>query len=432
MTQPRILLRNVEVEGVTLDCRLDTGIVVHLAPSLAPGPGETVIDGDGGALIPGLADHHLHAYACAAARSSVDLTGVDDLGEVSLPPGTGWVRAVGAGRSWRRSDLDEVATERPWRVQHRSGALWTLNSAGVDRLGSRLTSDQRQTGQMWRADEQLRRALDDLGEGAEVDLAGLGRELTSWGITRVTDASPDLDPHALDVLREKLPQQVVSLSRLADDGMPLKIILADHDLPSYDDVVDRVRSARTAGRAVAVHAVSSSALALAIAVLVDQGIYPGDRVEHAAECDDAAAARLAELDVTVVTQPGIWARRSEEFLAETPPYAHHRLWRYRTLLDHGVRVAISSDAPYGCADPWQVIHAAATRPVLPGGRDERVPPSTSLATMLTEAGEPAGRPRTVHVGAPADLVLLRAPMRRVVDDLELSATSPVRQLLVAR
>ena len=62
-----------------------------------------VLDGDGGALSVGLADHHLHLLAMAAAAESLDLrpAAVPDRPAVeaalagAAPDGTGWIRAVG-------------------------------------------------------------------------------------------------------------------------------------------------------------------------------------------------------------------------------------------------------------------------------------------------------------------------------------------------
>ena len=51
----------------------------------------------------------------------------------------GWIRGVGYFESVAgeldRARLDRLAPARPLRIQHRSGALWMLNSAAVDRLG---------------------------------------------------------------------------------------------------------------------------------------------------------------------------------------------------------------------------------------------------------------------------------------------------------
>jgi hypothetical protein len=155
----RWLLREVTVSGSRLDCRIRDGRIAELAPRLSAAADETVIGGDGGELLPGLADHHIHLRALAAARRSLDLDGAD-LTHVPQDPGTGWLRVVGAGVELQRADLDAVWPERPVRVKHRSGALWTLNSAAITRLGPGASPAEIVTGQFWRAGERLRSMLD--------------------------------------------------------------------------------------------------------------------------------------------------------------------------------------------------------------------------------------------------------------------------------
>jgi len=53
------LMREVEVEGRRLDVRITAGLVAEIGAGLPLHRDEEVIDADGGALIPGLTDHHL-------------------------------------------------------------------------------------------------------------------------------------------------------------------------------------------------------------------------------------------------------------------------------------------------------------------------------------------------------------------------------------
>lgn len=136
---------------------------------------------------------------------------------------------------------------------------------------------------------------------------------------------------------------------------PRKIVLADHDLPHLDALLQDVAANHAVGRPVAVHCVSSAALAMTIAALNEVGALPGDRVEHAAVCDDHAARRLARLGVVVATQPSIYRQHGAAFRRGTPPEERRSLWRYGSLLEEGVSVVASSDAPYGHAGPWRMI-----------------------------------------------------------------------------
>jgi predicted amidohydrolase YtcJ len=392
------LLRDVEVAGARTDCRIDGDRIVACAPGLTVTPSDKVIDGRGGRLLPGLADHHIHLMATAAAAASVDVSaGLDALR--SAPAG-GWVRAVGARHELIRADIDAVESERPVRVQHRGGSLWTLNSLGVEAVRAHLTDEEARTGQLWRADRRLRLALRT--EIAAADLAALGRRLVEYGITHVTDATPDLEDGTLQRLRDSLPQHISALA-------PGKIVVADHHLPTPDALADRIAAHHHDDRAVALHCVSAPALALAITTLSTVGSRPGDRIEHAAVCDDAAAARLAELGVIVVTQPSLVARHGDDYRAGTEAAELPYLWRYAGLRAAGVAVVASSDAPYGDLNPWCTVAAAADRTTPSGvvlGPGERVPADTALRSFLTNPDDPSGPERAVAAGEAADLCLL--------------------------
>jgi predicted amidohydrolase YtcJ len=411
------LIRNADVANIRVDCRIRAGRIAELRPGLEPGPSDIVLDAHGGSLLPGLADHHIHLFALAAAAQSIDLRGSPRLDVAASAGGLGWLRVVGAGRELHRAELDDIWPDRPVRVQHRSGALWTLNSRALDLIGAEETADERANGQFWRADERLGRRLRIAGASQPIDLAELGTRLAAWGITHVTDATPDLDHATASRLADGVPQRVLSLGDPEGAG-PLKIVVADHELPNFDLLMSRVRKIHEAGRAVAVHAVTETALALCIAVLSDVGVLPGDRIEHAASCSDSAARALADLGVVVVTQPSVLTRHGVAFVRDSTAAERDVLWRYAGLTRLGVRVAASSDAPYGDPNPWQSIQAAALRQLADGtmaGPQERVPGRTALESMLAPPGDPGGPPRRVAVGEPADLCLLEQHVGEALD-----------------
>jgi len=191
-----VIIRDVRVEGRPVDVRVEAGVVAGVAAAGTPAerraPGAQ-IDGRGGALIPGLHDHHAHLLATAAAEQSVDCgppqarTAAGLARALRAVPATGWVRGVGyeesvAGELDRRV-LDGLIADRSVRVQHRGGSLWVINSLGLDLLGSDAPAD----GLLWRRDEWLRERL---GDAAIPSLDVLGRRLASYGITGVTDATP--------------------------------------------------------------------------------------------------------------------------------------------------------------------------------------------------------------------------------------------------
>jgi predicted amidohydrolase YtcJ len=116
----------------------------------------------------------------------------------------------------------------------------------------------------------------------------------------------------------------------------------------------------------------------------------------------------------VVTQPGFLADRGDDFLREVPD--HQDLYRCQSLLQAGVPLALSSDAPYGPLDPWSVIAAATSRRTASGqlaGPAERLSFRQALDAYLAPPEDPGGPARRVRRGAAADLVVLRAPLREV-------------------
>ena len=134
---------------------------------------------------------------------------------------------------------------------------------------------------------------------------------------------------------------------------PVKVIVADHYLPSLDELVDSYASARAGDRCLAVHCVTRTALVLALAAWEVVGTRPGDRIEHGAVIPLELAARIAELELTVVTQPGFVAERGDDYLRDVDPGDRADLWRCATLRAAGIPVGGSTDAPFGHPDPWR-------------------------------------------------------------------------------
>ncbi|WP_068164949.1 amidohydrolase family protein [Rhodococcus phenolicus] len=444
-----LLLRNVEVAGRPgTDVLVRSGTIVAVGSGLAVPAAADVLDGHGGALVPGLHDHHLHLHAVAAQRMSVQCgpphvhSRADLADALATAPGDDWIRGVGYIESVAglldSDSLDRIHATRPIRIQHRSGAMWVLNTAGAALVGLDGAAhpgverdDQgRPTGRVWRADEWLR---DRLPPNAPPPLDAVGRDLTRLGITGVTDATPDLSASSLDALTDahlsgSVPQRILLLgvpvghefpsSTDTLSSGPYKIVLADSGLPDLDDLVATIRRAHTSGRAIAAHCVSREALLILLVALEEAGTVPGDRIEHGALIPAESITQLRRRGLTVVTQPGFLAHRGDDYLRDIDSRDLPDLYRCRSLLDGHVPVALSSDAPYGPLDPWTVIGAASTRRCPTGeivGPAERLGPSEALDRYLAPLDDPGGPARTVRVGADADLVLLDRPLAEVLE-----------------
>lgn len=406
-----LLIRDARVGGRLVSISM-TGVITAIGTGLAE-RGE-VLDAAGSEVIPGLHDHHVHLLALAAAEASVQCgpPEVADPGALREAleaadrrlPGGEWIRGVGYHESVAgpldREALDEVVRDRPVRVQHRSGALWVLNSEALRQVGA-----EEADGRLWRRDGWLRARL----PRREVDLSDVGRRAAAWGVTGFTDATPHDQPAELLDLAAEMPQRVVAMAspEAAHDG-PAKVLLDDDRLPALDDLVERLVPARRAGRALAFHCVTHVQAALALAAVEQLGARPGDRIEHGALLNDDQVEQLRRLGLTVVTQPGLVQSRGDRYLEDVDEEDRGDLWRLGSLVRAGVAVAAGSDAPYGPADPWVAVEAATTRRTRRAallGVGEVVERRAAVALFHGRPDRPAER-RAVAVGGPADLCVV--------------------------
>ncbi len=247
-------------------------------------------------------------------------------------------------------------------------------------------------------------------------LDALGAELARYGVTGITDATPDLTPSTVTALVDAhttgaLPQRLhllgapssVTSNRPGCTVGPYKIVIADSDLPDIDDLATSIRRVHDAGRAVAVHCVSREAFVILLAVFGEVGSHPGDRVEHGALVPAESIEDLRRLGIHVVTQPGFLADRGDAYLRDIDSHDQPDLYRCRSLIDGGVPVALSSDAPYG-RGPVAGHVAAVTRRCPTGdivGAVERITPAEALDRYLAPLDDPGGPSRQVTVGSDA-------------------------------
>ena len=455
IAQPLLIRRAQFVGGEERDLRIDAGRIVEVGEGLAAVGNEYLIDAGGNLLLPGLHDHHLHLFATAAARDSL-LCGppaVNDEQQLrALLAGHNsrsgqWLRGVGfhdsVCDSLDRYWLDGVCPDRPLRIQHRSGMMWVLNSRALERLrigaSESLPSGVEQfdngelTGRFFNLDDWLGAHL----ERSWPSLRSLSRELAGYGVTGVTDTGVNNGPEVWRALDsacgsgELLQRVVVMGSEELDPDMPsasgriavgpLKIYLREAQLPAFDALVQRISAAHDRGRAVAAHCVTRVELTFMLAALREAGVRAGDRIEHASVADDYALESLAELGVTVVTQPHFIAERGARYLEEVEPEDIPLLYRGAGFLRRGVALAAGSDAPYGTADPWAAMRAAVERRNDAGVEmqsAERLTPLQALALFAGDAHNPGSGIRDIAVGQRADLCLLNVPRNALLADLD--------------
>ncbi len=442
----RTVISNAEVDGRLVSVVIEDEIILAI-DDRAPSGEFSAIDANGAALIPGLHDHHVHLLAMAARLEGVDLDALEDadafdraLTTAAASAGDGWVRASGYDEHRHGlldcHRLDVLVGTSKVRVQHRSGLAWVLSSAGLDAVlsddiptGVELDANGRPTGHLLRLDAWL---AERVGVSAP-SLQKIGAQLSSFGITGVTDATHNLGAGRAELLRQavqsgSLPQSLTLLGvnddeRASIEGWatvgPVKILVDEVVGLDVDLLAKHIEGHHSVGRAVAIHAVSRAETVTVATAMALAGMMPGDRIEHGSVLPTDLDSLLAEGGVTVIVQPALVSERGDHYLevvdGEDLPFLH----RAASLLEAGVRVAAGSDAPVTSADPWFAIAAASTRATRTGqrlGATERVPAATALGWYLTDPLNPSGPIRRVKVGARADLCLLDASLAEVLTD----------------
>jgi predicted amidohydrolase YtcJ len=414
-----------------------------------PVPGR--IDARGGALLPGLHDHHIHLAGLAARAASVpcgppEVNDAEELARQLLRPGDGWLRGVGYHESVMglptARDLDALVRDRPLRIQHRSGRLWLLNSRALDELLARAEAPRgldRARGHLFDADAWLQAALDS----EPPDFAAVSADLARCGVTGITDMSPRNDPAmAAHFARQRgggaLRQRCViagalSLAEATPENWalgPAKLHLHEAALPDFDEAAAFVASAHAQGRGVAVHCVSEVELVFTLALFEEAGTRAGDRIEHASVAAPDLVERVAALGLAVCVQPHFVFERGDRYLADVEPRHHADLYRLRSLADAGIALAGGSDAPFVGHDSWQAMAAAISRRTRAGriiGADESLSPEAALALYLADPLD-LTRQRRIAVGEPADLCLLDRPWAQARESL---SSDRVRATLVS-
>ena len=433
-----MLIRNAEIHNIgTADLRIMQGRIAEIG-QLRPFPGEGVFEAGGGALLPGLHDHHIHLAGLAARAASIwcgppEVMDAEALKERLVRPGEGWIRGIGYHESVMglptARELDRLVSDRPLRLQHRSGRMWLFNTAalaellaeaeappGLERNGSIYT------GRLFDEDEWLRRAL----ASQPPDFAAVSAELARYGISGVSDMSPRNDPvmakHVAAQMEAGMLAQRCWLAgslTLAESREgpwrigPAKLHLHESALPLFEAASSFIAEAHDQGRNVAIHCTTEVELVFALAALEDAGVTPGDRIEHASVAALDHVTRIAAHNIAVVVQPHFVFERGDRYLIDVEARHMGDLYRLASLRRAGVMLAGGSDAPFGAADPWQAMAAAVTRRTRDGniiGSDEALSPEEALGLYLAVPFDLA-RQQRIGVDELADLCLLDRPWR---------------------
>ena len=387
--------------------------------------GEPFVDLGGRTVVPGLIDPHLHLLGTAARRLGLDCSPAAAPDRVALlervreqaervPPGT-WIRAYGLdATAWEGGpptarQLDTVAPAHPVLLQDASGHAAIINSQAATALGVRPTPAGFWVDPVWPQPPPRLPAA-----ALRAALAAVGEELLAYGITHVSDVSPENGPAALATLSAWAadgtlpvgvslyvnPQNAPWEGSAADAREAgavrvcgVKYVLSERRLD--DALAARLRrdlaAAQASGRQTTMHVVDLPTLAWLLDLAqAAPGLLAGQRLEHLSLCPPGWEAVLAAAGVHVVTQPAFLWERGEKYRREIAEHCWEWLYPVGRLLTAGVSVAASSDSPVAGLNPFQGMRSAAERRTAAGHRlGPAVPLSRADALALYTTGAAA-------------------------------------------
>lgn len=478
----------VGLEAEPVDLRIIDGGITQIAPSLEPGPAESVVSADGRWAIPGLWDAHVHLTQWALDRLRLDLSGTrsatDAVGRIAShlatldTAGRTDDLVVGAGfrlGGWDRpptvSELDAVAGDHP--VVLVSGDLhngWLSTPAlrlfGLaDRRGVITEHD-------WFAVLERLSTLPSARTGLPQSYARCVRDAAALGVVGIVDMEfsagyrewPARVATGIDQLRVRTAvypdglDEVISAGLRSGDPLdpsglvtmgPLKIITdgsvntrtafccepyATSPHPQTTETGYGVLNVAPEELTRLLHRAHEHGLRAAVHAIGDAAVShaidaftaSGARgsIEHAQLIRFADLDRMAALGIGASVQPA-------HLLDDRPvsqrywPDRTDRCFAFASMLRAGVRLTFGSDAPVSPLDPWLAMAAAVQRIPTDGGGPWN--PAQTLTPAQALAASTDGR-TTLAAGHPADLVLLdRDPL---ADPTRLADT-PVSATMVA-
>lgn len=383
------------------------------------------VDLGGSTVVPGFIDAHVHLIDYGLMlQSTADLAGCRSLAEVqerlrshaALRP-EGWLLGHGFDQELfpthafpTRSDLDQVSRDRPVIISRICGHAVVGNSAALAQASGPLPPGASETGLLTEDDSSLITARRPDPSDAQIDEAILtaGSLAASLGITGVHCLLADLRQlerlqamerqgrlpvrfHAqipyryLDecVRRELRTGQgtdwlsIGALKIFSDGSMGART--AAMNAPYSDDpdnagllLIERkelgemIRKAQANGFQCAIHAIGDRAVDTAVQAIADaseatSGSNPlRHRIEHASQMTPGALKTMVELAIPAAVQPQFVL--TDFWTPQRVGEARSR-WSYpfRTMLEAGAHLAMSSDCYVERLDPYELIYRAWVR-----------------------------------------------------------------------
>jgi predicted amidohydrolase YtcJ len=443
--------------------------------------GEETIDCKGMTLLPGFIDSHLHFVGLAEnavlpdigpeyAHSISDIQDIIKKAADSTPPGQ-WILARGyhlfnikEKRHPTKGDLDKVTTAHPVRLMHSTAYVHVLNSLGLQMADINAQTPEppggiierdlntgEPNGILFGMGPYLSRFiphLDDDRMASAIKIAG--EQLFSLGITSLHEPSRANDMKRWNLLTKcrnsGIPMPRIKMilgtepflkgefnSPLPEDHYVnsggVKIILSEATgelFPSKHDLDDIVLQIHNTGRQAVIHAVETHHIEIA-ADAIEHALKTSPRrdhrhrIEHCSECPSELAERLAQIRITVVSQPNFIFHNGDRYLKTVEKETLPNLYPFNTLLNSGIQLAGSSDCPVVPANPLEGIYSAVSRKTSTGNivlSNERISRVDALK-MYTINGAAAGFEDTfkgsLTKGKLADIIVMDKDPTKIRD-----------------
>ncbi|MCI4350694.1 MAG: amidohydrolase [Thermoplasmata archaeon] len=384
--------------------------------------------------------------------------------------GRGWDESEFPGREApTRREIDRVERDRPVILYRACGHAAAVNSAALEAINVHETpsdlaggrfgagSDGRPNGLLYeRALDRLQPIVDQMPRVTPAELRVVLEEAATTGLTTV--ATVNSSPEEVAVLAELVTTRPLStrirvypqadlwragtplpelrvreeerslvrgLKAITDGSFGARTAWLDSPyvdapgecgVPVWSDTDLRQLGADAAAQQIplALHAIGDRALRRALDLFEANPAIPSPRLEHASLVPPSLLEKLGAFSGWAVVQPNF---------AITDGWVPDRLgserargaYAWRTLIDAGVNLAGSSDAPFDVFDPWVGLRAAVDgapwRRTAPGFAPERLTPEEAVAAYTVGAARALDEtgPWGISEGAPADFVRVGAP-----------------------
>jgi predicted amidohydrolase YtcJ len=433
----------------------------------------------GGVLVPGFRDAHIHPLAYASAGISLeDATSIEQLrsiiGEV---PSDGTIIGTGLdetrldeGRLPTRHDLDVF--DRPVLLHRVCGHIAVANTAALsmagigpdaaDPPGGAFDRDQDGTPNgivketaiaavvsrlpiLPTTSEELLAALHRLARFGITTIGAVVMSSWSEHVESLVEVADDLPLRVHVLVESPSPRDISTASRMLD--RPLLTFagvkeFADGSLggrtaalrrPYTDDAPNsgmlRLDTVETTPRAraaldhdgiVAVHAIGDLAVARVLDLfegLIADGASPRSlRIEHASVTTDEDLRRMADLGVTACIQPSFLPSDAHWLPARLGTERASQSYRFASMRSFDIPLCGGSDAPVESPDPLLGIAAARDRAGF--HPEEALAAEQALALFTTDGAALLGETTPLAPGSPADFVILnRDPVHSSAQEL---------------